>query len=37
MFAAAGGMVVQISVHTARPETDLQLEELALSAYQRTV
>ena len=37
MFAAAGGVVVQISVHTARPETDLQLEELAQSAYQRTV
>jgi hypothetical protein len=37
MFAAAGKLEVDIWVHTARPQTDVQLEELAQNAYQHTI
>ena len=36
MFLAAGNTVVQISIHTARPETPAQLAQLAQLAYQHT-
>ena len=36
MFAAPGNVLVDVSIHTARPETTVQLEELAQHAYQRT-
>ena len=37
MFRAAGNVVVEISVHTARPTSDTELAQLAQHAYQHTV